>query len=64
MVVPLPKRPWERVAADLFKLDGIQYLLVVDYYSRYPEVIQLCTTTSAAIVNNFWEAWHPVNTNN
>jgi len=51
MVVPLPKRPWERVAADLFELDGIQYLLVFDYYSRYPEVIQLCTTTSAAIVN-------------
>ena len=50
MVVPLPKRPWERVAADLFELDGIQYLLVVDYYSRYPEVIQLRTTTSAAIV--------------
>ena len=51
ILLPLPKRPWERVAVDLFELDGIQYHLVIDYYSRYPEVIQLRTTTSAATVN-------------
>ena len=51
MVWPLPRRPWERVAADLFEMDHTQYLLVVDYYSRYPEVIQLRATTSAAIIN-------------
>ena len=30
---------------DLFVLKGCTYLLVVVYFSRYPEVIQLATTT-------------------
>ena len=51
MVWPLLKCLWERTAADLFEMDCTQYILVVDYYSRYPEVVQLHATTSAAIVN-------------
>jgi len=47
---PLPNYPWQIVAADLFKLKGAQYLLVVDYFSRYPEVYKLASTTSDAII--------------
>ena len=47
---PLPKHPWERVAADLFQLNGSTYLLVVDFFSRYPEVIKLNFTTSKTVV--------------
>lgn len=50
MSTPLPSHPWERVAADLFQLKGLSYLVVVDYYSRYPEVIRLGDTTSSSIV--------------
>ena len=32
------------------QLDGKNYLLVVDNYSRYPEIIQLTSTTSASII--------------
>ena len=47
----LPKHPWQKVATDLFELNRQSYLLVVDYYSRYPEVIKLHSTTSAAIIS-------------
>ena len=48
---PLPKHPWERVAADLFQFNGSTYLLVVDYFSRYPEVIKLNSTTSKTVIS-------------
>ena len=47
----LPERPWKVIGTDLFELDKKHYLLVVDYFSRYPEVIQLNSTTSAVIIN-------------
>ena len=47
----LPKHPWEKVASDLFEFKGKQYLLVVDYYSRYLEVIQLTATTSSSVIS-------------
>ena len=27
-----PKRPWQKVASDLFELNGQMYLLVIDYF--------------------------------
>ena len=29
---------WTRVGTDLFKMQGKDYLLVVDYYTNYPEI--------------------------
>jgi len=48
---PLSEHPWQQVATDLFALNGSDYLIVVDYFSRYPEVIQLRSTTSQSVVN-------------
>jgi len=36
---PVPDRPWEKLGADYFTLVGKDYLLVVDYFSKFPEVI-------------------------
>jgi hypothetical protein len=33
----ITSRPWEVIATDLFTLNHKDYLLVVDFYSRYPE---------------------------
>ena len=46
----LPKHPWERIATDLFEMNKQTYLLLVDYYSRYPEVIKLNSTTSSSVI--------------
>ena len=46
----LPDYPWQRVGTDLFHLNGHNYILIVDYYSRYPEVIKLNSTTSGSVI--------------
>ena len=48
----VPSFPWQKLATDLFDYQGAQYLLVTDYYSKYPIVRKLNSITSAAIVNN------------
>ena len=42
----IPKYPWYSVAADLFHLDGEEYLLLVDTYSKFPEFFCLGTNTT------------------
>ena len=44
---PLPTYPSEKVATD----QGQHYLLLVDYFSRYPGVIRLTSTTSASVIS-------------
>ena len=50
MTSRLPDYPWQVVGTDLFELNGKNFLLVVDYFSRYPEAIQLKSTTSSAVI--------------
>lgn len=38
---PFPHQPWESVAMDIFKSKNKNFLLIVDRYSRYPEVEEL-----------------------
>ena len=47
-----PKRPWQRLASrsDLFTLDNRNYGLLVDYYSRYFEIMQLRNTLVSAVI--------------
>jgi len=42
--------PWEKVGIDFFTLDSKDLLLIVDYYSKYPEVIQMASKTAQATV--------------
>ena len=46
----LPERPWQEVATDLFEWNGASYLLLVDYFSRYPEMARLNSTSSGAVI--------------
>ena len=46
----IPSRPWERVSADLFQLDGSTYLVLVDHYSDYYELDPLRNTSAVAVI--------------
>lgn len=46
----LPDYPWQKVGADLFQIKTDQYILVVDYFSRYPEVMKLSSATSRGVI--------------
>ncbi len=47
---PVPDRPYQKVGADLFVSGGKDYILVTDYYSLYPEVCRLLTTTAETVI--------------
>ena len=38
----VPQGPWETVASDQFHFNGADYLLIVDYYSKFIEFSRLC----------------------
>ncbi|UYV79900.1 K02A2.6-like [Cordylochernes scorpioides] len=46
----LPSCPWEKVGVDLSTIKGQNYLLIADYYSRYPEIARLEDMTSASVI--------------
>ena len=47
---PLPTKPWQLIASDLFVLERSNYLLVVDYSSSYIEVVKMPKSTSSLAV--------------
>ena len=50
LTTPLPSRPWEKLGIDLCLYGGQNYLVMVDYYSRWIEVLHVKSTTTAACV--------------
>lgn len=48
----LPERPWQRLGADLFEFKGQQFVIVVDYYSRWIEVRKLTSMNSRATIES------------
>ncbi|KAJ8023221.1 hypothetical protein HOLleu_35558 [Holothuria leucospilota] len=45
------EQPWVKVGIDLFTLKGINYLIVTDYFSSYPEFVSMLNTTRRAVID-------------
>ena len=48
----VPARPWQKVGTDLFEFKGQEFVLVVDYLSRYCEVGVLKHSTSEEVIQH------------
>ncbi|KAM7294514.1 uncharacterized protein ISCGN_024020 [Ixodes scapularis] len=46
------ERPWQRLSLDLFYHHNKWWLIVTDYFSRYPEVAQLSSLTSETVIRH------------
>ena len=46
----VPLRPWYKVGADYFTLANQDYLLLVDYFSKYPEVVSVQSKTADSTI--------------
>lgn len=55
----LPTRPWEKMAVDLFDLNGTEFMMTVDYYSSLFEVERLASKTAKEVVKKlgFQTSW-------
>ena len=58
----LRSHPWEKVASDLFELNGKVYLLVVDDFSRYLEIETLhhFNVYHSYTEGHFRKTWHTI----
>ena len=53
----MAERPWQIVATDLFYLKGETYLLIVDTWSKFPEVYKLKDTSSQQVIKKMKECF-------
>ena len=50
ITTPLPERAWKKIGADLCEHQLKQFLVVIDYYTRFPEIAYMSSTTSDAVI--------------
>jgi hypothetical protein len=46
----MPDRPWAKIGADMCHYKGQEYLVLVDYYSKFPEVIWLSNLKAHTVI--------------
>ena len=47
----IPSRPWQKLGVDLFLHDSSWYVIVADYYSKYPWIFQLTAISSKDVIS-------------
>ncbi|XP_015762246.1 PREDICTED: uncharacterized protein K02A2.6-like [Acropora digitifera] len=46
-------RPWEKLGPDIFQVNGANYLIIVDYYSRFPVIKPLSDISASTWSSHF-----------
>ena len=53
----LPTRPWEKIGTDLFEYKEQNYLMIVDYYSRYIIVRKIPNIRADTVIESFTQVF-------
>nr|XP_022912555.1 uncharacterized protein K02A2.6-like isoform X1 [Onthophagus taurus]XP_022912556.1 uncharacterized protein K02A2.6-like isoform X1 [Onthophagus taurus]XP_022912557.1 uncharacterized protein K02A2.6-like isoform X1 [Onthophagus taurus] len=53
IITQIPGKPWEIIGADLATYRNSTYLVVQDYYSKYPEIRKLGRITCQEVIEHF-----------
>ena len=48
----IPSKPWSVLGTDLFEFEGHQWLIIADYYTKYPIIRQLPYPSPSSVVAN------------
>lgn len=56
---PVPERSWTNIDAALCELQGKKFLMVIDYYSGFPEIAFMPSTTNDAVINKLKDILAP-----
>ena len=48
----IPDQPWVKIGTDLFLLDNKDYVIVVDYTSKFFEISRLPNTEASTVINH------------
>ena len=51
----VPQEPWDRIAMDYFYMNGRLYILICDYFSKFPFLFQVKTTSFANLKDHLEE---------
>lgn len=51
-ITDFPVEPWQKVGTDPFHLDGKNYLLVIDYFSNYLEMVLLPSMSATCVITH------------
>ena len=51
----VPQEPWERIAMDYFYMNGRWYILICDYFSKFPFLFQVKTTSFVNLKDHLME---------
>ena len=46
----IPNTPYDKLGVDLFEINNKHFILVIDYYSKFPEITELNQTSSKHII--------------
>ena len=50
-------RPWQKIASDILRFAGKDYIILVDYYSLWPEVFLLNRANTTSVIEAFKDSF-------